>query len=73
MFWMALHCAAGKPQAMQAATAPGPNRAFCPLNEAIPALEMVPSGRTLGRCWVSLPMAKNLALAPKPEVPVESG
>src|SRR5882724_11000594 len=73
VFWIPLHCAAGKPAAMHLATAPGPNRALPPSKDAMPEVEMVPSGRTLGRCWVSLPAPKNLPLLPKPELPVERG
>src|SRR5215469_12923877 len=69
---MLAHWAAGKPAPTQADTAPGPKSAVVPSNDAIPAVEMAPPFRILGRCCVSLPVPKKRPLA-KPAVPVENG
>src|SRR5712691_7563576 len=69
---MVPHCADENPAVMQFATAPGPNSALEPSAEAMPAVEIVPLASTLGRCWVSLPTPKNVALA-YPAEPVEKG
>src|SRR5258708_37935381 len=57
---------------MQAVTAPGPKLAFKPSADGMPDTEIVPSGSTLGRCWVSLPAPKKREL-PKAVVAVETG
>src|SRR5260370_20837055 len=68
------HCVTVKPEDVHMAVEAGLplNRALEPKAEAMPEVEMEPSARTLGRCWVSLPAPKNLPSA-KPAVPVEKG
>src|SRR5260370_29707408 len=74
VFTIARHCGRVKPKVWHPVKEAGLplNSGLLPNAEAIPAVEMVPSARTLGRCWVSLPAPKNLPLA-KAAVPVEKG
>src|SRR6185312_435880 len=69
----ALQIAAGFPAPRQSLTAVSLKFALLPSNDPMPATEIVPSGSTFGRCWVSLPAPKNLLPLPNDELPVEIG
>src|SRR5438552_2815458 len=78
---MAAHWAVVKPgdSAIQAAVedlglvaTPPRNSALEPSKEATPAVVIVPSASTRGRCWVSLPAPKKRPAA-YPAEPVENG